>query len=293
MREPSGEDWEEFVGRLSFAPADADKPADLVRAVEEAEQEIGGDVRRIYHLAIPPPAFPGVVKMLGDTGLAERARIIVEKPFGTDLASARGARRDRRTQCSASRTSSRSTISSARSPSEHPGAAVRKRALRADLEPTPRRPRPDRRSRAADLAGRSGFYERCGAFRDMVVTHLFQVMGFIAMEPPTSFDREVPARRGCKSLRLDVSRSIPARVVRGQYEGYREEEGVAPDSDTDTFVALESGSTTGDGPASRSSCGPARRWRSAATVHARVPEPPRQMFKVAGDRPRRRARTSW
>src|SRR5262245_14899524 len=86
MREPSGPEWDDFISHLSFAPADADDADDLVHAVHEAEKEIGGEPRRVYHLAIPPAAFPGMVAMLGRTGLAERARIIVEKPFGTDLA---------------------------------------------------------------------------------------------------------------------------------------------------------------------------------------------------------------
>jgi glucose-6-phosphate 1-dehydrogenase len=88
MRKASGREWEEFVQCLYFAPADADYSTELVEAVETAERQIGGEPRRLYHLAIPPPAFAGIVAMLGETGLAERARIIVEKPFGTDLASA-------------------------------------------------------------------------------------------------------------------------------------------------------------------------------------------------------------
>jgi glucose-6-phosphate 1-dehydrogenase len=84
---------------------------------------------------------------------------------------------------------------------------------------------------------RAGFYEETGAFRDMVVTHLFQVLSFVAMEPPTSLS--------AKALMLErekvfdsMSPLDPTAVVRGQYRGYREEEGIAPDSDTETFVAL-------------------------------------------------------
>jgi glucose-6-phosphate 1-dehydrogenase len=84
---------------------------------------------------------------------------------------------------------------------------------------------------------RAGFYEETGAFRDMVVTHLFQVLSFVAMEPPTSLS--------AKALMLErekvfdsMSSLDPAAVVRGQYDGYRDQEGVAPDSDAETFVAL-------------------------------------------------------
>ena len=84
---------------------------------------------------------------------------------------------------------------------------------------------------------RAGFYEETGAFRDMVVTHLFQVLSFVAMEPPTSLEREGADGGAPEGLRLDAA-ARPGDVVRGQYDGYREEEGVAADSDTETFVAL-------------------------------------------------------
>jgi glucose-6-phosphate 1-dehydrogenase len=90
---------------------------------------------------------------------------------------------------------------------------------------------------AISIEGRGSFYEETGAFRDMVVSHLFQVLGFIAMEQPTSFE--------ARSLRDEVYKVFetlrpidPRDVVRGQYEGYRDESGVAPDSQTETFVAL-------------------------------------------------------
>ena len=90
------------------------------------------------------------------------------------------------------------------------------------------------------IGARGGFYEETGAFRDMVVTHLFQVLGFVAMEPPTSFsarallDETVKVFHAMAPLRSED-------VVRGQYAGYRDEPGVAADSDTETFVALRVG----------------------------------------------------
>jgi len=89
-----------------------------------------------------------------------------------------------------------------------------------------------------DIGSRIGFYEHTGAFRDMVVTHLFQILGFVAMEPPTSL-----APNPISEEKNKVFRSLmpidPANVVRGQYIGYRQEKGVDPDSDTETFVALK------------------------------------------------------
>ena len=87
------------------------------------------------------------------------------------------------------------------------------------------------------IGTRGGFYEGTGAFRDMVVTHLFQVLGFVAMEPPTALEPKTLAAEKAKVFdAMPLLR--PSDVVRGQYEGYRGEEGVAPDSDTETFVAV-------------------------------------------------------
>ena len=85
---------------------------------------------------------------------------------------------------------------------------------------------------------RGSFYEETGAFRDMIVTHLFQVLGFVAMEPPTSLE---PKPLGIEREKVFEAMPPlrPENVVRGQYEGYRDEEGVAPDSDTETFVAVK------------------------------------------------------
>ena len=89
ITKPTDPSWPSIAARLSFGAAEPDNPTALVEAVHRAEKEIGGTVRRLYHLAVPPAAFTSVVRMLGATGLATGARVIVEKPFGTDLASAR------------------------------------------------------------------------------------------------------------------------------------------------------------------------------------------------------------
>jgi glucose-6-phosphate 1-dehydrogenase len=86
---PTGEAWRTFEDALSFGTADLDDPSPLVSAVRAAERQIGGHPQRLFHLAIPPTAFGWVIEMLGASGLAQGARAIIEKPFGTDLASAR------------------------------------------------------------------------------------------------------------------------------------------------------------------------------------------------------------
>jgi len=88
------------------------------------------------------------------------------------------------------------------------------------------------------LGKRSGFYEQTGAYRDMVVTHLFQILGFMAMEAPTSLEPDPISEEKNKVFRSMLPIK-PSEVVRGQYTGYRSEEGVSPDSDTETFIALK------------------------------------------------------
>ena len=85
---PEGAEWEEFEKNLSFAYAEEDGTGELVDAVARAEKEMGGEVQRLFHLAVPPNALLGIIEMLGATGLNVNTKIICEKPFGTDLASA-------------------------------------------------------------------------------------------------------------------------------------------------------------------------------------------------------------
>ena len=121
---------------------------------------------------------------------------------------------------------------------EHPRAALRERHVRAGLEPRAHRPRADRRARDARRSrARGSFYEETGAFRDMVVTHLFQVLGFVAMEPPTSLDAEAARRREDEGLRRHAAAATRRTSCAASTSGYRDEPGVAPDSQTETFVA--------------------------------------------------------
>jgi glucose-6-phosphate 1-dehydrogenase len=238
MREPSGPEWDDFVSRLSFAAADADEADDLVHAVEQVEQEMGGEPRRIYHLAIPPTAFAGTVAMLGETGLAERARVIVEKPFGTDLASAEDLNASLHAVFGEADVFRIDHFLGKESIEN----ILALRFANGLFEPIWNRDHVDHVQidvpETLTVAGRSGFYEETGAFRDMVVTHLFQVLGFIAMEPPTALTQKAVRNETAKVFD-SMTPLDPSNVVRGQYEGYRDEEGVDPESETETFVALE------------------------------------------------------
>jgi glucose-6-phosphate 1-dehydrogenase len=232
------EHWREFAQRVSFAAADPDRPQPLAEAVQRAEQEIGGEVHRLYHLAIPPSAFTSVVSMLGATGLAHNASVIIEKPFGHDLASARELNRAVHAVFRESQVFRIDHFLG----KESVDNILALRFANGMFEPVWNRSHIDYVQidvpETLSVGTRGSFYEQTGAFRDMVVTHLFQVLSFIGMEPPTSLtaraltDEKVKVFEAMKSVN-------PARVVRGQYEGYRNEPGVAPDSQVETFVALE------------------------------------------------------
>jgi glucose-6-phosphate 1-dehydrogenase len=210
----------------------------VAETVARAEHEVGGRPRRLFHLAIPPAAFESVVRQLAAEGLSTRARVIVEKPFGWDVVSARqlngvlhSAFRERdvfRMDHFLGKESVENILAF--------------RFANGLFEPVWNRDHIDHVQidvpETLSIEGRAAFYEGAGAFRDMVVTHLFQVLGFVAMEPPTSL--EPRALRVEKNKVFEAMKPLdPRRVVRGQYKGYRDEPGVAHDSRTETFVALE------------------------------------------------------
>ena len=237
ITKPDDGPWEQFAANLSFAAAEPGNYGDLVAAVQQAEQEIGGTPDKLYHLAVPPVAFTSMVGMLGESGLAGGARVIIEKPFGTDLDSAR--KLDQAVH--AVFTESQIFRIDHFLGKESVDNILAFRFANGLYEPIWNRGHlryveidvPE----TLTIEGRAGFYDATGAYRDMVVTHLFQVLGFIAMEPPTSLAAK--PLRDEKGKVFDALRTIDLRhVVRGQYEGYRSIPGVPADSDTETMIAL-------------------------------------------------------
>ena len=148
-RRRAGETWERFAQRLTFSAFSADEPEPLVEAVARAESELGGEPRRLHYLSIPPGAFGAPSSRSASSGLAERARVVLEKPFGVDLESARRAQRARPRRLPRGARVPDRPLPRPRGGAEPDRAALRQRHVRADLEPRPHRPRADRRPRDA------------------------------------------------------------------------------------------------------------------------------------------------
>jgi glucose-6-phosphate 1-dehydrogenase len=234
---PTGAAWAEFAASLHFGAADPKDPAPLVAAVKAAERKIGGKPRRLFHLAVPPSAFGSVAGMLGATGLAEGSRVIIEKPFGTDLASARALNQTVHAVFDESQVFRIDHFLG----KESVDNILALRFANGFFEPIWHR---DHISHVQidvpetiGIEGRAEFFEGTGTFRDMIVTHLFQVLGFVAMEPPTSLSAK--SLRDEKAKVFDAMQPLDlAQLVRGQYRGFRAEPGVSASSQTDTFCAL-------------------------------------------------------
>ncbi|TCJ28308.1 glucose-6-phosphate dehydrogenase [Nocardioides jejuensis] len=228
-------EFDEFAKRLWWADSGVDH---LLAAVAEAEAGLTGERLRLHYLSVPPKAALNVVEQLRDAGMVAGSRIIMEKPFGVDLASAKAL------NAAIHEVFDESQIFRI----DHflgKEAALNILALRFAnglFEPMWNRNFIDHVQidipEALGLEGRAGFYEGTGAFKDMVVTHLFQVMAFAAMETPTALDPQSITEEKNKVFRSMLPLE-PANVVRGQYDGYRKEDGVAPDSETETFIALK------------------------------------------------------
>jgi len=230
------DEWQRFVRCISYVPQ-SQGPAGLAEAVGRAETMIGGEPHRLHYLSVPPQAAEAVVQTLSQAGLTKRARIIMEKPFGTDLASARHLNAMVQ-QIFDDRQVFRIDHFLGKEAAQN---ILAFRFANGLFEPIWNREHIDHIQidvpETLSVGARAGFYEKTGAFRDMVVTHLFQILAFVAMEPPTALEP-----RAINEEKNKVFRSLcpvdPTQVVRGQYEGYRWSEGVSPESGTETFVAL-------------------------------------------------------
>jgi glucose-6-phosphate 1-dehydrogenase len=236
-QDAGGIDDEQALGRLisllGYVSIDYSDSAALTRL----RGALGDATRPVYYLAIPPSVFEIVIAGLGAAGLADGSRLIVEKPFGRDLASAKELNRFARSVFSED---SIFRIDHYLAKEEIMNLLYF-RFANSFLEPIWNRNHVAsfQITLAEDFGveGRGAFYETAGCLRDVVENHLFQVVALLAMEPPTY--RDFGALHSEKTDVFKAMKPLAADdLVRGQFVGYRDEPGVAKDSDVETFCAL-------------------------------------------------------
>jgi glucose-6-phosphate 1-dehydrogenase len=230
------EAWAAFAATLDYVPLSAGAAA-LRAAATQAERAFPGESRRLHYLSVPPNAALSAVRTLGEAGLVERSRIVMEKPFGTDLESSKSLNASLHEVFSEQQIFRIDHFLG----KEAAQNILAFRFANGLFEPIWNRNFIDHVQidvpETLGAGKRAAFYEKVGAFRDMVVTHLFQILAFMAMEPPTSLAPEPIGEEKNKVFRCLLPLQ-PTDVVRGQYIGYRAEEGISRESDTETFIAL-------------------------------------------------------
>jgi glucose-6-phosphate 1-dehydrogenase len=234
-----------LLERISFVASSADDGTALAAAVEQAEDRLLekagcllSDVRRLLYLSIPPSAVSGTVDMLAKEDLVDRSRLVAEKPFGTDLATARALDVVLRNAFEESQIfridhflgkEAVQNILALRFANGLFEPAWNRHTIESVQIDVPEK---------LTVEGRGSFYEGTGCLRDMVTTHLCQLLGFVALEDPHAY-RESALRAAKAAVFASVRPLDPDRVVFGQYDGYLDEPDVAPDSDVETLVAIE------------------------------------------------------
>ena len=252
--------WNSFAQGLHYLTADINNPEDYKKLSEllaQVDQERGTQGNRLFYLSVAPKFYGEAVKQLGEHGLAKPAgkgwvRVIVEKPFGTDLDSARALNRELLEYLDESQIYridhylGKETVQN----------LLVFRFANGIFEPLWNRQYIDHvqltNAEMVGVEGRGGYYETAGVVRDMIQNHVFQVLSLVAMEPPVNLGSEAVRDEKIKAMeaaRAFTGERVRAECVRGQYgpgsiagqavTGYRQEADVAPDSATETFAMLK------------------------------------------------------